>query len=110
MQLSFLRLSGPQLVAFLRLESHQEAAHHGPLEAGQEVPTHRHDQPALYLVNGRAQFRDGSAADGPILGQDEALDAVVVPANQSHGWLAVGQSVIAHVFGEANVKAVMLAA
>lgn len=106
-QLAFFSISGSALDAFRRLKTESEMAFHGPLSKGQEVPTHTHQEAALYLVEvGKARFVDGVELE---LGKNTALNAVLVPAGKPHGWVALseGETTIVHVFGKEAIDQVI---
>jgi len=104
--MKFFRLIDLQVRHFANLKTTHEMMHHGPLKEGQEVPSHTHQEIALYVVTkGAALFVNEGSHE---LGQSRACDAVVVPAQLVHGWKALSpHTVIEHVFGEKNVDLVL---
>lgn len=97
MALRYMHLTPEQRSCFEQLKTTDELALHGPLEKGQEVPTHQHDREALYVVDGLVECLDDKEAI--IVGGDD-VDAVLVPAGAPHGWRALASgSKIEHVLG-----------
>ena len=95
--LQFLRLTDKQIERFNALRSTEDMHTHGPLTVEQEVPLHGHQDVALYVVNGSAEFTDGEISAR--LGQGARLNAVIVPSGHLHGWKAlIGLTVIEHTF------------
>lgn len=96
--LHFMNLTRDQLERFEGLKTDRDLAHHGPLARGQEVPVHCHKERSLYLVRGKAEFTDGK--DGRVVGDGAECNAVVISANQNHGWRSLADGVmIEHCFG-----------
>lgn len=85
-QYQFLYLTPDQREEFVSLESNGQTSTHGRLELGEVVEMHQHDAIAMYVVNGRVCF-SGTGVKRE-LGQDQEKDAVLVSANQPHGWLS----------------------
>ena len=102
--LTFFRLSPSQQTAFDRARTTRALQNHGPLAFGQEVPVHDHDEPAVYVVDGLAYFKDDQGTCRAI-GRDATANAVVVPAGQAHGWQGLfGGTRIEHVIGAREVE------
>lgn len=107
MKLQFLKLSDQQMKQFGDMKSSTELQFHGPLQEGQEVPVHTHNKAALYKVEGLAAFNNGANTD-KVLGDSQEVNAVLVPAEQLHGWLGLkSNTIIEHVFGSGDIQKVL---
>ena len=103
--MKFLTLSADQVARFQLLKTSREAAFHGPLAFGQEVPVHTHELTAVYLVQGLAEFVGTNIRR--VLGIDATANAVLVPAGEKHGWIGLrANTLIEHVIGT-DVEAIM---
>lgn len=106
MKLKFFSLSVAQLALFSKFKTERDLALHGPLMLDQEVPVHYHQESALYVVNGLADFTDGVTIFHR-LGNGADINAVFVPAGQKHGWISrEAGTQIEHVFGTKAVELV----
>ena len=60
METTFFYLTMDRLVVFESLKTSEKLHLHGPLAFGQKVAVHKHNQPALYIVRGLADFLGGA--------------------------------------------------
>ena len=70
---------------FLALKDAGKTSKHGPLNIDEEVSTHKHGEKAMYIVCGMAQFFGTMVTK--VLGDNKKFNAVLVDANQDHGWM-----------------------
>lgn len=107
--LIFCDMSEDAARRFDELKSTEQMQKRGPPQPGESIPRHRHSAAALYFV------REGAAwliADGKklLLGEGQALNAVVIPAGVDHEWQVPqvrGVSTIPYVFGDQQIMAVI---
>ncbi len=85
-QYQFLNLTPEQREEYSSLKVEGQTSSHGPLSLGEIVTMHQHDAIAMYIVNGSVCFSGNSVQKE--LGQNQEQDAVLVSANQQHGWLS----------------------
>ena len=85
----FLRLNQWARELALALASPADQRHHEPLPKGGSVPVHDHEDHFVYLMVGKATFsvvENGQIAQSNVLGDDENLNAVVIPRGVMHQW------------------------
>jgi len=105
----FLKLDNDQLNTFHQLKTTNDLKSHGPLTKGSGVPIHTHDETAVYATTQIAEFHDGTMKK--VIGRDQDYNAVLVPKECRHGWLALENGTkIEHAFGVENIMKVFLAA
>lgn len=98
----FFKLTKAQKDNFESLKTTQAMQYHGPLDQGQEVPVHQHEDVALYAVTQGSAIFKGHRQE--VLGAGQNFDAVLLPPHETHGWEALNPStLIEHVFGQQNV-------
>ena len=71
MNYKFFKLSTKQTEAFASLKNSGYTSKHGPLAVGQKVLMHRHQEAAMYMVKGVAQF--AGAVVKKVLGDGKKL-------------------------------------
>lgn len=82
----FFQLTPNQTAEFTVLKSAGQMPKHGPLELDEEVKMHQHSVRAMYIVEGETEFCGTMVKN--VLGQDQEQNAVLVSANELHGWLS----------------------
>ena len=109
--MKFLQLTAGQLAAFAGLKTAKHMRQHGPLQRLGEVPTHTHDEQALYVVSeGAAVCETGDFSAAEVLSMRHPHNAVLVERNEKHGWLALAQNtLIEHAFGQAASQVLVTA-
>ena len=106
METTFFYLTMDRLVVFESLKTSEKLHLHGPLAFGQKVAVHKHNQPALYIVRGLADFLGGAVRR--VLGLDAKVNAVLVPSGHKHGWGSLpGNTSIEHVSGQTAIDQVL---
>lgn len=109
MNYQFFKFNGSQMKEFLALKDAGKTSKHGPLEIGEKVGMHKHGEKAMYIVQGIAEFY-GTMVE-KVLGSSKKLNAVLVDANQDHGWMSkLTGTEIDQVHGTTLVNRVLAAA
>ena len=109
MNYQFFKLAPKQLEEFNTLKSAGKTSKHGPLELNEQVGMHKHGEKAMYIVKGVAEFYGNVVKR--VVGDGKKLNAVLVNANQLHGWLGkLKGTEIDQVHGSAFVNRVLAAA
>ena len=109
MNYKFFKLTQKQLEEFNSLKMSGKTSMHGPLELNEKVDMHRHGEKAMYIVKGVAEFYGNVVRK--VVGEGKRLNAVLVNANQLHGWLGkLKGTEIDQVHGSAFVNRVLAAA
>lgn len=109
MNYQFFKLDDAQMSEFLALKNAGKTSKHGPLNIDEKVSMHKHGEKAMYIVQGIAKFT-GTMVE-KVLGTNKKLNAVLVDANQDHGWMSKFKGTeIDQVHGETLVSKVLAAA